>query len=77
MYRAPPWPLFCLHPNSICILVTSGGRIAAPGPSLMERSYGNVNCVVVYLLMRFLLAARPLRLAIIPYQYGENRDLQL
>ena len=38
-YRAPPCPSSCFTANSICSLVTSGGNIAAPGPSRTARSW--------------------------------------
>lgn len=33
------WPSYILYANSICILVTFGGKIAAPGPTRIRRSY--------------------------------------
>lgn len=33
-YLEPMWPLSILRAKSMCILVTSGGRMAAPGPHL-------------------------------------------
>jgi len=38
--RGPIWPLFHRAAKSICILVISGGRTAAPGPRRTLRSCG-------------------------------------
>ena len=38
MYLGPPCPSVLLMAKSICILVTSGGSIAAPGPTLIASS---------------------------------------
>ena len=38
-YFGPPCPSLDFRAKSICIRVTSGGSIAAPFPSLIDRSY--------------------------------------
>lgn len=48
LYLGPPCPSLLLIAKSICILVTSGGNIAAPGPTLIASNWevGQLNLLV-------------------------------